>query len=209
MTVRNLVNIINSFGVKVVYDSKKKVAERLDSPIYFTPVDSEERKKYEKCRDKSKFRTSTAAIHIPDLTLIELVDIFKCDGIGAYEDTKTKIASFVTNDIPEEAIYVTYVFLHEVGHWKQFQNLGMNVEQYCEVDREAREEHFNKRNKVLLERQERLQKGNDCILTYREKIKLKNLFEEYRNIPQEKDADQFAFNNMHKILSKYKKHIGG
>lgn len=43
--------------------------------------------------------------------------------------------------------------------------------------------------------------------TKREKIKLEQISREYRQIPKEKDADDFAYKNMKKAIEKLENHL--
>ena len=43
--------------------------------------------------------------------------------------------------------------------------------------------------------------------TKREKIKLEQISREYRRIPKEKDADDFAYKNMKKAIEKLENHL--
>lgn len=209
MMVRELVNIINIYDVSVNYDSREKVEKMFIKdnstaiPIYFAVFDDIERKKYEKCKEKSAFITTTATIHFPDLTLSELVNLLECDGSGSHENTLKLISPFLNRNISENVVYVTYLFLHEVGHWFQLKNMKMKAEEYMNVDINAYKDNFTKMQQIGLEREERLHKGSSYNLTFREKQKLNKLRDEYRNIPKEKNADEFAINNLERALNSY------
>ena len=81
MRVKYLIETINTSNVTVVFDSSEIVARKLGAgvttPIYFTCVDEKEKLLYERCKDKSNFVSHTPSIHLPDLSVCELVNIFE------------------------------------------------------------------------------------------------------------------------------------
>ncbi len=209
MNVKELINIINEFEVKVIFDSQKQVKDNImrGQVMYFTPVEGKERKKFENKRNKSDFISTTASIHIPDLSIEYLINIFECDGTGLYEFTKELIKPFCNMNIQSEIAYVIFLFLHEVGHWQQFINLEKNVEKFINLDIEERINVNKKFSELEEKRKERMEKGNNCPQTFNEKKLCEQYMQEYRAIPMEKDADEFALKHMAKIITKYKDKI--
>ncbi|MGE7827329.1 hypothetical protein [Paenibacillus sp. NPDC093718] len=201
MKVRELIEILNVYGVSINYDTIENF--KLDSPIYFAAVNDKERKKYEASKDKTKFISTTAAIHIPDLTLSDLMEILKSDGTGIYEHTKKQLLQFFRSDVSENIVFATYLFLHEVGHWYQFAKIHMNVELWFNENIELYKDNYDKIQQIAVQRQQRLMKDPSCNLTFREKHILESLRGEYRNIPKEKDADTFAIKNLESALYVY------
>lgn len=87
MQVKDLIETINVFNANIIFDKPDDVKDDIlagNSPLYFTPVEGKERKKYENITNKQQFRSTTAAIHVIDLSVRELVNIFECDGSGIY-----------------------------------------------------------------------------------------------------------------------------
>lgn len=219
MKTKELINIINIYNAPVVYDDREELEDKIKKetgtvlPIYIALLDDIQRKEFEKCKDKSTFVTTTAAIHLPDLTLSQLVELLECDGASTFDDTKKQLVSFLDMNIPENVVYVSYLFLHEVGHWFQLTYMQMKVESYMNEDIEKYRDNFNMMQEVWLERKQRLNKEDinnpitQCNLTFREKQKLVRLQNEYRNIPKEKSADEFAIKNLGRILDVYKNQI--
>ncbi len=83
-------------------------------------------------------------------------------------------------------IYATYAILHEVGHWINFKKSGMTSIEYAKWDYSYRYEA----NKYS----ERLRRMSNSI-----PIKwadAKEAVAKYRNIPAEKMADEYAFENL-------------
>lgn len=209
MNVKELINIINEFKVKIIYDTPEKVKDNINRGqiMYFTPVEGKERKKFENKRNKSDFITTTASIHIPDLSIEYLINIFECDGTGLHEFTKEIIKPFCNMNINSDIVFVIFLFLHEVGHWQQFINLEKNVEKFINLNKDERINVNKKFDELEAKRIERIKKGNDCPVTYNEKKLSQQYMREYRAIPAEKEADEFALNHMDKIITKYRDQI--
>ena len=134
MQIKDLINTINTVDVKIYFDSRQEVINKIcqgDSMIiYFSPIDETEKRKYDQCNNKCDFVSHTPTIHIPDITVQELVETFKCDGSNLYESTQAIISKCTSEDIPQDIILVIFVFLHEVGHWVQFQQMGNQVYEF-------------------------------------------------------------------------------
>lgn len=165
-----------------------------------------ERDKYERSSNKSRFVSTTAAIHIIDLDIRDLVSIFECDGTGIYQFTKEMIKPYYSNNISEDIVYVSYLFLHEVGHWTKFISMGKNIEQFINKDLQLAKENFEKVEQLKRQRQERINRGISCVLTANERKLFKQFMMEYRQIPKENEADKFALEHMESALDKYKRH---
>lgn len=204
MRVSDLIKIINIYNTKVVFDDPKDCAGRVlrgDSLIYFTPVEGAERRKYEKSKNR-KMTSTTPAIHMPNLSLREFVNVYECDGTGLFDITKEMIIPFLSDGISFDAVYSTFLFLHEVGHWMQFEKANRNISLYINMDIDLEKENFDKVSALRKQQNERMRKGNTCILTAKEKALFRQYMLEYRNIPKEKDADQFAIDNMRLALER-------
>lgn len=55
-----------------------------------------ERKRYEKMKNQHDFISTTAAIHIADLSIEHIIDLFECDGTGICEFTRNIIAPYLS-----------------------------------------------------------------------------------------------------------------
>lgn len=211
MNVRELIETINIFDVNITFDPleevRRKYSAGIVTPLAFSCVEGKERKKYERLGNKSDFESHSATIHIPDLTINDIIDIFQCDAVGSYETTRKIIDPYLQDDIPEEVVFVCFLFLHEVGHWMQFKELGCNVQKYMERYVELYRANYEKGNQIWASREERIKRGINCVLTAREKQALIQCQNEYRQIPSEKDADEFAVQNLLQILDIYRKSI--
>ena len=209
MDVKELINSINTFNVKIVYDTQLETKNNLKNgkPLYFTPVEGKEKSVYHNKKNKGDFVSSTASIHIPNLSIEYLINIFECDGTGIHELIKNTINPYCNLGVPKDVVYVIFLFLHEVGHWQQFINLGKNVEKFSNLDIDARKDNFTKFNQLEQSRHERIKKGNDCPLTFNEKKLCQQYMQEYRDIPMEREADEFALSQMLEVLTLYKNQI--
>lgn len=204
MLIRELIEKINIFNVKVIFDTKEDFINEIKagilSPFKFACIEGNDRKKYERRKNKNGYRSSSAAIHIPDLTLDELIDTFQCDGTGSYGQTLQQIGPFLHKNVPTKIIFVCFLFLHEVGHWSRFKEFGFDVQLYTEQDIELYKENHRKMQQVWLDRDERIKRGINCELTVRERERLQKCRDEYRQIPNEKYADNFAFEHLPSVI---------
>jgi len=205
MQMRELINTINAYNAKIIFYNKTDLDDKLKEglPIYFTPVEGKELKKYRNIKEKKDFISTTASIYIPDLSIEEFVNLFKCYGMGLYEFTNNIIKLYCNKGIDNNIVFSIFVFLHEVGHWKQFERMGRNVSTFKSRDYELSEENFNKMTSLSEKRNERIAKGNTCILTAKEKKLFNQYMTEYRNIPKEKEADEFALSQIESALKLY------
>lgn len=208
MEMQDLINQVNSFGVKVVYDEAAQAAERTMRGvdiIYFTPVDGEEREKYQRMHNKDEFTSTSACIHFPNIHISDVIDTYKnCDGSGIYKYTCDLIQSKCDIDENMDKAFIIFMFLHEVGHWKQFESLKCNVKSFVEMDMELYKSISDKMCDLEKQRFERIGKGSSCEQTAKEKEKrlAAQYMEKYRNIPKEKDADEFALREINDVLKK-------
>ena len=201
MKIRELIDSINIFDVKVSFDDWKTMQLNGDI-IYFTPVDGKERTKYERIYRKEKFVSTSACIHFPDLNVSDIIDIYKnCDGSGMYDFTCNLILEHCKNIVNMDEAFIVFIFLHEVGHWKQFNKLKCNVKLFEEMDMDLEKDNFNKMRELQEQRNERWKRGNTCIQTAKEKRLAEQYMREYRCIPKEKEADEFALTKIKDSLN--------
>lgn len=205
MQMRELINTINDYNAKIIFYDKTDLVDKLKEGllIYFTPVEGKELKKYRNIKEKKDFISTTASIHIPDLSIEEFVDIFECDCTGLYDFTNNIIKPYCNKGIDNKIVFTIFVFLHEVGHWNQFEKMERNVSTFESRDYELSEENSNKMTTLIEKRSERIKKGNTCVLTSKEKELFIQYMIEYRNIPKEKEADEFALNQIESVLKIY------
>lgn len=93
---------------------------------------------------------------------------------------------FILNIKDRPIVCVTYAILHEVGHWINFKKSGMTSIEYGKWDSNFRREP-SECSKFVRE------------MPYNHPMKLvyaKEAVKKYRNIPSEKLADEYAFENL-------------
>lgn len=210
MQIKDLINTINTFDVRIHFDNRQEVINKIHQGepmiIYFSPIDEMEKRKYDLCSSKYDFVSHTPIIHVPDITVQELVEVFKCDEGNLYETTQAIISKWFSEDIPQDVILVIFIFLHEVGHWVQFQQMGNRVYEFINKDFYALKNNYDKTQEVKRKINEQLKKENRRNLIFWEKELLKKLSDEYRQIPKEKNADIFALSQIEKALEIYRTH---
>lgn len=102
------------------------------------------------------------------------------------------------SECPIEIKFILHIFLHEVGHWRQLLNVDRCVEEFMEIDSEREKENHEKSVLLLQKIRHENPKGENNISDddMAELIRLEN---EYRKIPKEADADEFARNMMEQM----------
>ncbi len=207
MRTKEIIEIINIYGINVVYVTLEKLHKRISEinsslPINFTPLNSKEKKMFDKSKDQENFISKKPEIQFLDCDSVELENFFKISDPDLYLHTLQEIEPFSQSNIQPDVIYTMYIFLHEIGHYKQFIRLGNKVHAYINQDSELREKNYydalNFHNSTQKHRSQ---------YTLTEEIYSKKLLKDYRNIPMEKDADEFALNNLEEALNLYKSKI--
>ena len=158
--------------------------------------DPEERRIYNALplEDKSKYATKSPRIHFPDITVEELIKLLQSDEGTIYEDTRaTALNVEMKSACSPEVRCLLFIFLHEVGHWYQLrEDYGWRIKEFADADLEL--------EKGLFERQQKIQRElYNRKPTAQEKKMLKQLQEEYRQIPKESYANSFAKEKMGEI----------
>lgn len=206
METKDLICSINNFEANIVFDKNRSYREIANgqSPFFFTPVEKGERKRYEKSENKNEFTSTTAAIHIMDSSVEEIEKLFKLDDSGIYEYTCKMIRPYCKGVVDIKIGLVLFQFLHEVGHWNQFMSLDKNVAAYTTWNYEQEKNNYEKMRALkdsVLQRQAR---EKDNRLSAEERMLFRQYTEEYRNIPKEKEADEFALSYLKETIDKYR-----
>ena len=89
-----------------------------------------------------------------------------------------------TNEYPDALVFSCFSILHELGHWEYFIKQNVSIDDYIHQDRVYRES-----NKELI-------------------AKPKEKFLDYRKIPSEKAADQFALGILIELMDELLKAEG-
>ena len=196
--------------VHVCYDSMNEVANRIRSGahvVYFSVIDNvAEREKYEKKTDEAKkiYKSKSPVIHFPDLTINEIVEIYRC---GVEDEYQRVVSLLVDNNISikSEVAFVCFLFLHEVGHWNQLYQKNMLVKMYLEDGIEQEKQIFELQNEILnriLRNNDIALLGSDIVISKKDKEKYHELQVKYREIPKEAEADEYAFSMISKLKIK-------
>lgn len=190
-------------NVNVVFDTIEVVRQRLQAGahiVFMNVIENvSEKEKYEKKPQdiQAHYKTKSPAIHFPDLKIRELIEVYQCDIGDAYKKTCNAINSIETiAEMPIEIKFVYFLFLHEVGHWNQLMDMDRNVKQFIETDLDAEKENYDAQNliieKVLHRNKARSLSEKEITFTDDELQELNQLEIEYRNIPKEFYADEYA-----------------
>ena len=195
-------------SVKVVYDSVETVKQnlnRLNYLCYLSVLDNtQEKEQYQKKNTEAKkiYKTKSCAIHFPDLSVSEMMEMIKCDIFEDYRAVFSYLKSFpFSQNCPVEILYISLMFLHEVGHWNQVMRLGRNVYDYMNMDLDAEMVNHNKSNKICLKIQNIIDRKGSNPAEIPEKVKkeIETVKQEYRKIPKEAEADKYAIEMLQKI----------
>ena len=194
---------------KVVYDSKQVLSERLKygkSICYFRTIDSEaEIEKYEKKRevDKKKYKSKSSAIHTPDCSITEFISLYSKTNIfedEKYEKTIVRLQNELNVaecSISDEIMFFCFVFLHEVGHWNQFNfECDRQIYKYGKLD-EGNDKRIFEKIHSIYEKNPGMQRLDD--ISENDKITLNQLHDEYNALPTEVVANSYAYEKL-KIL---------
>lgn len=208
MYLRKITKILNDQldnQLEFKFISINENLNELQNLITFNILSDEEKCKYEKCNEneKKKFVSSSARIVLPNISTDYLVEVYKnnpCNKI-TYDLTIDKIKKIIncSSEEEEKIAFATYIILHEVGHWIDFKEIMKNnpytfEKKDLKIRKNLHDEYCNFGKNIK----------NIFNLNDKEKIELKRLFKKYRNIPLEKNADQYADKNLERVMNKLK-----
>ncbi len=153
-------------------------------------------KKYERKAEtaKIKYKTKSPMIHFPNVAVDELVQIFQCGAEDEYTNTILRLKKEYDIEA-DKFIFVSFIFLHEIGHWNQLENDDRIVYKYLLRNLTEERNNHDAQKKILtiaLNRNGQNELGQGLKLTIKEKKALEDLQEEYRHIPKEAEADEYA-----------------
>lgn len=173
------------------------------SPMVFSVLGDAERKLYEESEDKHNFIGTSESIKIFNIEIEEYYSLLKdIDSSGVHDLVMKKLKKYC-NVVPTSYAYITHILLHELGHYQQYVDRGRNVYEYISWCEREERENFRKQQELSAEIQGRVDKLIKPFGPNKgERIKLEKLAKEYRNIPKEKEADDFAYANMRKAIEK-------
>lgn len=136
---------------------------------------------------EKKYDNSILGVYLPDITTDELYDLERKRNAINFHRVLHEINSILCLKTDEiKLAYGIYVVLHEVGHWLDFQASGKSSIEYNLLDSEFRSKfnEFRKNTHAL--------QGD----TADELKHAKEAVSMYKNIPSEKAADEYAFENI-------------
>lgn len=184
MSISKIVDKVNIFNAPVGYYTEAEMLKKLrinPNLIFFTPVEGDERKQFQNLSvtQQEDFISTTARIYLPDISARYLENTFKdCDQSGVYDITVANIKNHCEVDSVSAEEFIVFLFLHEVGHWRQFINNGSHPKAFVDMNLEMYKKNYNGSRNA--------EKSCDI-------ARFKELALEYRNIPKEVEADNFAF----------------
>ncbi|MBP1745078.1 MAG: hypothetical protein H6Q58_2056, partial [Firmicutes bacterium] len=136
---------------------------------------------------EKKYDNSTLGVYLPDITIDELYDLeYKRNVINLHRVLHKINSTLCLMNDEIKLAYGIYVILHEVGHWLDFQASGKSSLEYNLWDSEFR----NKCNEFV-------KKVHVSPVDIVDGLKhAKEAVDMYKNIPSEKAADKYAFENI-------------
>jgi len=163
-------------------------------------ITNEELDDYNKkiCLNEKKYDDSELGIYIADITIDEMYDLEHNRNPVNLQKVLDDISDlFMVEIAEEELIYAIYVILHEVGHWVNFKASGKPSLEYALWDWELKKEYkqyVNEVRKIPDDSSKKLEFAKIAVINY-------------KNIPSEKAADTYAFENIEEKLKLVRKYI--
>ena len=173
----------------------------------FCVLNNNEQKLYEESLDRENFVGSSEYLKVYDMEVDEFFNILKDYGeLELYNSVMKKLRKY--KRMKESYILVTHMILHELGHYNQYLERKRNVYDYVSWCYEEEKLNFEKHQKYIQKVKRRIQQGKLPEWPNKEEqLEAKKIAKEYREIPKEQDADDFAYKHMEeaiKILYKHK-----
>jgi len=136
---------------------------------------------------EKKYDNSTLGVYLPDITIDELYDLeHKRNAINLHRVQQEINSILCLKNDEIKLAYGIYVILHELGHWLDFQASGKSSIEYNLWDSEFR----NKCNEFARNIHTLQSDTADELKLAKEAVDM------YKNIPSEKAADKYAFENI-------------
>lgn len=136
---------------------------------------------------ENKYDNSLLGIYLPDITVDELYDLENKRNSANLSTVLHEINSILClKDDEIKLAYGIYVILHEVGHWLDFKSSGKSSLEYNLWDSEFRlrsKEFARNINAIPGHKADELKHAKEAV-------------DMYKNIPSEKAADKYAFENI-------------
>lgn len=184
-----IIELVDYLGLKEIAPFHFQPALSHKSSASCKHITCEERSDYMKkiWTIEKKYDNSTLGVYLPDITIDELYDLeHKRNAINLHRVLSEINSILCLKNDEIKLAYGIYVILHEVGHWLDFQTSGKSSIEYNMWDSEFRNtcKEFIKNIHAI--------PGN----TVDELQHSKKAVDMYKNIPSEKAADKYAFENI-------------
>lgn len=181
--------LVDCLGVKELapFHFQTELSYRISA--YCKHITCEERNDYnqKKWTIEKKYDSSTLGIYLPDIAIDELYDLERKRNAINFHKVQHELKSILCLKTDEiKLAYVIYVILHEVGHWLDFKGSGKSSLEYNLWDSEFRnrsKEFARNINAIPGHKADELKHAKEAV-------------DMYKNIPSEKAADKYAFENI-------------
>lgn len=177
------------------------------SIMSFCVLDDEEGNLFFKSTDKDTFIGKSEYIEIYDMNVDKAYELSR-QNMQGYELVMDKLRIFCNEIVNPEYVFCAHMILHELGHYQQYVNCGKNVNKYINLDCVEKKRVLEKENQLYNKIQSRI---NQMIFPFEpneeEKEELKQVVKEYRNLPIEIEADEFAYARMRQAVEKICEYI--
>lgn len=215
MTIEELFKIIcpDEFKDEIKLDIKPFSHEENLNGSYsmsFSVLDDTEKKLYKESENKTNFKGTTESIKIYDIEVKDFYDkVIKMDQSCTYDIIQKKLNKYIYGKkIPVEYVFISHMLLHEVGHYKQYRDRQKKVYSFTSWCLEEEKNIDKNRQEVTDIIQLRI---NESVPPFNptksERVQLEAIARKYRNIPKEKEADDFAYSHMKEAMNLLSKEI--
>ena len=111
----------------------------------------------------------------------------------------------MVNSIDADEAMVIFVFLHELGHYEQFCTLDRKMYEFIKSGEKEYKNHMEKMTKIvkIIEQEGKTTKKGKIVLPNSVEKALEKARCEYRNLPKEKFADDYALRQFEQMQLRY------
>lgn len=186
MKISELVNILGVDKLAPIHLIENYNEEKFAECKHLT---EEEKNDFDKgCWIEGKeYDRSELGVYLADVDLEKYYEFESKYNVWQLKDVLDDISFlFILNDEEAKTVYATYVILHEIGHWINLKESGMTSIEYAKWDYSYRCEPSKYSNFVREIPDDHPMKS----------VYAKEAVKKYRNIPAEKLADEYAFENL-------------
>lgn len=184
-------------------------------PCHFHPLETLNKQNYVSCQflgiaefnalrngshsNTTEYDQSDVGVHFPDTDIATFLHLEQNRNPINIDQVMDDISNlFLIYQVEYAVVFSIYCILHEIGHWKHFVDSGKQAYEYYLED-------LNNRKDLLRIRQFIYDLPNDSPL---KKVLSIDYNKQYRNIPSEYAADQFAFSHILPSIDKVRNALG-